>query len=381
MPQKIQLRRETAANWTSANPTLLAAEVGFETDTRLFKIGDGSTAWNSLAYRGSVTETLNNKTLGASNTINGGSASSAGAAMRQRSDTAANWTSNNPTLGAAVVGLESDTGLAKVGDGSTAWNSLAYWTPGGGASSIPFRLNEYSAHYVPSSVTATQGTTIAAGAASAVDGSTRTSYTPASSFASLFDTFCQREVWGGTAAADRTGGCAWGGSIFRMPAATVDAQQRFSVTWAIADANPAGQQLVGVVGTAPTLTTSNQPSAITNFFGVGADNDMSQLVVMNNDASGVQTETTINGGSGFAANDATQVFKLDGALRSIGGVQSLWYRVRNLIGGADVTNTITTNMPANSQNLRICCLRGTGTGTAAPTVHVIRFALGNYCDF
>ena len=43
-------RRDTASNWTSANPTLLAGELGHETDTGLFKIGDGSTAWSSLAY-------------------------------------------------------------------------------------------------------------------------------------------------------------------------------------------------------------------------------------------------------------------------------------------------------------------------------------------
>lgn len=47
----LQLRRDTAANWTSANPTLAAGQPGFETDTGRVKIGDGSTAWTSLAYR------------------------------------------------------------------------------------------------------------------------------------------------------------------------------------------------------------------------------------------------------------------------------------------------------------------------------------------
>jgi hypothetical protein len=41
---RIRLRRDTAANWTSANPTLLAGEMGVETDTRKYKVGDGSTA-------------------------------------------------------------------------------------------------------------------------------------------------------------------------------------------------------------------------------------------------------------------------------------------------------------------------------------------------
>jgi hypothetical protein len=46
----IQIRRDTAANWTSTNPTLAAGEIGFETDTGKFKIGNGSTAWTFLAY-------------------------------------------------------------------------------------------------------------------------------------------------------------------------------------------------------------------------------------------------------------------------------------------------------------------------------------------
>ena len=47
---RIQVRRGTASEWTSANPTLAAGEMGVETDTRKIKIGTGSTAWTSLSY-------------------------------------------------------------------------------------------------------------------------------------------------------------------------------------------------------------------------------------------------------------------------------------------------------------------------------------------
>lgn len=50
MASQIQLRRDTAANWTSTNPTLAQGEVGLETDTGKLKIGTGTTAWTSLAY-------------------------------------------------------------------------------------------------------------------------------------------------------------------------------------------------------------------------------------------------------------------------------------------------------------------------------------------
>jgi len=67
---QIQIRRGTAAQWTSANPTLAAGEWGYESDTNKAKLGNGSTAWSSLSYfggTGDVTltgvQTLTNKTL------------------------------------------------------------------------------------------------------------------------------------------------------------------------------------------------------------------------------------------------------------------------------------------------------------------------------
>ena len=47
-------RRDTAANWTAENPTLLAGEIGIESDTGKIKIGNGSTAWASLGYQGII---------------------------------------------------------------------------------------------------------------------------------------------------------------------------------------------------------------------------------------------------------------------------------------------------------------------------------------
>ena len=54
---QIQVRRGTASQWTSANPTLASGEWGFESDTGKVKIGNGSTAWNSLGYTGAGTVT------------------------------------------------------------------------------------------------------------------------------------------------------------------------------------------------------------------------------------------------------------------------------------------------------------------------------------
>lgn len=59
MATTIQIRRDTAAAWTAANPTLAAGEIAVELDTFKIKVGNGSTAWNSLAYAsGSSEESL-----------------------------------------------------------------------------------------------------------------------------------------------------------------------------------------------------------------------------------------------------------------------------------------------------------------------------------
>lgn len=46
----LQIKHYLASEWASANPTLLQGEWGLETNTRLTKLGDGTTAWNSLPY-------------------------------------------------------------------------------------------------------------------------------------------------------------------------------------------------------------------------------------------------------------------------------------------------------------------------------------------
>ncbi len=60
---RIQLRRDTAANWVSANPVLRAGEIGIETDTLKFKIGNGST-WTATTSYANVTPSGLTNSLG-----------------------------------------------------------------------------------------------------------------------------------------------------------------------------------------------------------------------------------------------------------------------------------------------------------------------------
>jgi hypothetical protein len=47
---RIQVRRGTASQWSTTNPVLAAGEMGVETDTNLFKFGNGTSTWTALSY-------------------------------------------------------------------------------------------------------------------------------------------------------------------------------------------------------------------------------------------------------------------------------------------------------------------------------------------
>jgi hypothetical protein len=73
MATRMQQRRGTAEQWTAANPILAAGEIGFETDTNKFKMGNGSSAWSALQYfanTAGLEALLNDGAPAALNTLN-----------------------------------------------------------------------------------------------------------------------------------------------------------------------------------------------------------------------------------------------------------------------------------------------------------------------
>ena len=139
---KIQLRRDTAANWTSANPTLSSGELGYETDTGKFKIGNAAgTAWTSLSYAAvtaygdlsgtpsaytlptATTSVLGGVKVGANLSISNGVLSAVSSGSSTTSLPWANITSTPTTL--AGYGIT---------DGLTASNLTAYLTSATAAS-------------------------------------------------------------------------------------------------------------------------------------------------------------------------------------------------------------------------------------------------------
>lgn len=119
---QFQFRRGTAAQWTSTNPTLGAGEPGYETDTGRFKIGNGSTAWNSLAYTGAGTVT----SITAGTGLSGGAITSSGTIAIDSTvvTLAGSQTLTNKTLTTPVISSISNSGTVTIPTGTVTLATL-----------------------------------------------------------------------------------------------------------------------------------------------------------------------------------------------------------------------------------------------------------------
>lgn len=118
MAYQIQLRHDTAANWTAANPTLAQGEAGYETDTGKLKVGDGVTAWAALAYFGG-SGTVTSVTAADTSIVIGGTAS----APTVRTGTLDVIAADHPPAAAVALNAQKITGLA---NGTLATDAAAF---------------------------------------------------------------------------------------------------------------------------------------------------------------------------------------------------------------------------------------------------------------
>jgi hypothetical protein len=126
---KIQFRNGTAADWTAANPTLLVGEMGVETDTGKFKIGDGATAWNSRAYGGLVGPAVTVDSVPTSgHTTQALSSDGAFTALAAKAPLASPVFTGNPTAPTPTFG-DADTSLATTGFVQAAITALINSSP------------------------------------------------------------------------------------------------------------------------------------------------------------------------------------------------------------------------------------------------------------
>lgn len=148
MAIQIQYRNDLAANWTTANPTLLSGEIGYETNTKLMKIGDGVTPWVSLAYfpsnaaitGGTISgATINSSTIGATTPASGSFTSlnstsgAVNATIGATTPTTGNFTKVTTSAGTTTVQpmlMTAGTNLTTATAGSVEYDGVvAYLTP------------------------------------------------------------------------------------------------------------------------------------------------------------------------------------------------------------------------------------------------------------
>jgi hypothetical protein len=137
MATRMQQRRGTAAEWTSADPVLAAGEIGYETDTGRFKFGDGVTSWSSIEYFSSANDiidgapaaldTLNELAAALNDDENFAATVTAALDLRVKgyAQTASDWsTDTDPVLPLSIL-IETDTGKFKVNSSTSNNNAFA----------------------------------------------------------------------------------------------------------------------------------------------------------------------------------------------------------------------------------------------------------------
>lgn len=102
----IQLRRGTAAQWSTSNPILAAAELGWEQDTGEFKVGNGTTVWNALGYWISDVAAHSHPTTGISDST------TLGRQLMAISDAAAARTAIGAGTSSLAIGTTGTTAMA-----------------------------------------------------------------------------------------------------------------------------------------------------------------------------------------------------------------------------------------------------------------------------
>jgi hypothetical protein len=126
MATRMQQRRGTASQWTSANPVLNAGEMGWESDTNKFKIGDGTNHWADLDYFADTNSTVN-PAFGTSITFEGATADSYETTL-QVTDPTADRTITLPNVTGTVITTGNLSDITDIGvftstitmEGSTA---------------------------------------------------------------------------------------------------------------------------------------------------------------------------------------------------------------------------------------------------------------------
>jgi hypothetical protein len=295
MSATIQFRRDTSANWASVNPVLAQGELGLVTDTGQYKIGDGSTAWNSLTYS-ELTGTFDSLPLN-------------------------NTTDPSPPTGGIIVYSKEvagrslpkfipPSGLDSVLQNAIFQNRMSIAAPGITTALSYFGMGAMTAVGTLSHPVLASGSLRAKTSRGIVTSAATANSASELRYASLQ---CSRD----------SGFFA----VFRFGTSSAVATQRLAV---------------GLFTATTAIATTIEPSTLLNGIWIGNDLADTNLQLMCND--GVGTATKIDLGSDFVKNQAEGMYELTLFCKPTD--TTIYYRIKRLDAAGEASGSLTTDVPA-----------------------------------
>jgi hypothetical protein len=326
----IQFRRDTAANWTSANPILAEGELGLETDTGAYKIGNGATAWNSLIYR-ELSPQVQTLLFAAQNDP---SPPSSGNLIVYAKDIG----------GRILPKFIGPAGIDTIIQSAIFGNGVQILSPGQTTAFTAVGMA------LPTAVgTVSHPTLVAGNLRTQTRRGIVTSASTANSASELRQTIatCYR------------GDAAGLGGFFmttRFASSTLVANQR---------------KAIGLFSVTTAISTSQSPSSLTNCLFIGNDSADTNLQIMHNDGSG--TCTKIDLGANFPANNVDAVYEV--IFFAAPNDTTVSYRVVRFDTGSTTTGTISTDLPASTTFLAWHAYMNNGGTASAVVLEIMRYYL------
>lgn len=317
---RIQFRHGTSAQATSANEILLLGEIGLETDTKRYKIGDGSTAWNDLSYA-ELSTTFDVATFeGVS-------------AEPSMPDAGELFVYSRAVGGRMMLKAKEPSGIDTILQPALFGNGTYIVAPG-----TTTAMNVQGGPAVTAVGTLSHPTLTAASIRTQMSRAQVVSAASANSAAEVRAAFAR--VWRGDAA-------GLGGFFARF---------RFSIVSTVANQ----RAFVGLASTTSAISTTQDPAALTSIVGVGNASADSNLQILHNDGSG--NATKVNLGSSFPSQGVDDVYDL--TLFCAPNGSTISYRMERFGTPAIAEGTISTDLPPSTTFLAPHVYMNNG-GTAA----------------
>ena len=323
MAVKIQFRRDSASDWTSANPILAEGEIGVELDTKLYKIGDGVTAWNSLGYYQLSPEIT---VLGLDEAL----APSA------------------PGAGTLLVYTQSRAGR------------LFTFQKGPSGLDTPLQPALFSNGIIAITPSGSTALTVFGTPAPTAVGTTSH---PAISATAALKTSIRRAISTSAATANSACGFRIASNICFRGDIPGSGGFWLRTRWGSSSSTLLQRSMVGLFSTTGALATTQSPSALTNCVFMGNDSGDTNMQIMHNDGSGACTKIDL--GSNFPAVNVDAMYDFD--LFAAPNSSTIGWRVHRIDTGQTASGTISTDMPNSTQFLSWQMSLNNG-GTAASVI-------------